>query len=198
MGEGAAHTDDPERPGDVTRAMLELDRRAFLPAAERRHAHEDRPLPLRHGQTCSQPSTVATMLRVLHVPVGASVLDVGSGSGWTTALLARLVGPTGQVLGLELDPDLADWGAANLAATDQPWARIEHAAPGRPGRPAPGGWDRILVSAAAPRLPDVLLDQLADRGRAVLPVRRTLRLVERHGMTFVHSGLGSYAFVPLR
>ncbi|WP_258724338.1 protein-L-isoaspartate O-methyltransferase family protein [Cellulomonas sp. NS3] len=197
-GVGGRRPDPLERADDVAQAMRDLDRRAFLPPDQRPHAHEDRPLPLGHGLTCSQPSTVATMLRWLRVPVGARVLDVGSGSGWTTALLARLVGPQGEVLGLELEPGLAQWGAENLAATRQPWARIEPATPGTPGREVSGGWSRILVSAAAQRLPHALLRQVADGGRVVLPVRTTLWVVERRGETFVHRRLGSYAFVPLR
>src|SRR5690606_32432981 len=84
-----------------------------------------RPLPLGHGQTSSQPSTVAAMLRLLDVPEGARVLDVGAGSGWTTALLAHLVGPGGTVLGLELEPDLARWGAANLTVHLAGWPASE-------------------------------------------------------------------------
>ena len=137
--------DDPGRPHAVAAAMRALDRARFLPPGQVAHAREDRALPLFHGQTGSQPSTVAAMLRLLEVPVGARVLDVGSGSGWTTALLARLVGPAGRVLGLELDPDLAAFGAANLAASGLPWARIEVADPHLLGRPVPGGWPRILV-----------------------------------------------------
>src|SRR4051794_24035575 len=125
---------DPQRAADVADAMHEIARIGFLPDDQRAHASEDRPLPLWHGQTSSQPSTVATMLRLLQVPVGARVLDVGAGSGWTTALLARLVGPSGRVLGLELDPELTDWGAANLAAHDLPWASLEHAEAGALGR----------------------------------------------------------------
>jgi protein-L-isoaspartate(D-aspartate) O-methyltransferase len=138
------------------------------------------------------------MLRLLQVPVGARVLDVGSGSGWTTALLARLVGPTGVVLGLELDRELAEWGAANLEACDLPWARIEPATPGSLGRPVDGGRDRILVSAAPARLPAELVDQLGDDARMVIPVRSTMHLVvRRDGRTEV-STHGSYSFVPLR
>ena len=65
---------------------------------------EDRPLPLAAGMTNSQPSTVRDMLRLLGVRRGARILDVGSGSGWTTALLAHLVGPDGQVIGVEIEP----------------------------------------------------------------------------------------------
>lgn len=183
----------------VTAAMVAHPRVGFLPPAQRRHASEDRPLPLWHGQTSSQPSTVAEMLRLLDVPVGAHVLDVGAGSGWTTALLAHLVGPTGTVLGLELDPELAAWGARNLEATDQPWARLEPADPGALGRPRAGGWDRVLVSAAARVLPDRLVEQLAPGGRMVVPVRSTMHLVVRDQAGEVRvSTHGSYAFVPLR
>ena len=83
------------------------------------------------------------------------------------------------MLGLELDPELAAWGAANLDACDLPWARIEPATPGALGRPVDGGWDRILVSASPRSLPTVLVDQLADGGRLVIPVRSTMHLVER-------------------
>jgi protein-L-isoaspartate(D-aspartate) O-methyltransferase len=189
---------DPTRAADVAAAMSELARERFLPSEQRAHAHEDRALPLWHGQTGSQPSTVAAMLRLLQVPAGARVLDVGSGSGWTTALLARLVGPDGSVLGLELDPELAAWGATNLAACDLPWARIEPATPGTLGRPVDGGWDRILVSAAPTSLPDVLVDQLAEGGRLVIPVRHTMHLVERAAGRTRVTEHGSYSFVPLR
>jgi len=185
-------------PDAVAEAMSTVERRAFLPPAQRAHAGEDRPLPLAHGQTNSQPSTVAAMLRLLDVPRGAHVLDVGSGSGWTTALLAHLVGPGGRVLGLEIVPELAQWGAQNLAAWPLPWARIEQADPGVLGRPVEQGWARILVSASGQELPDALVAQLADAGRMVLPVRSTMWLVERHGDRVDRSQQGSYAFVPLR
>jgi len=189
---------DPARPDDVAEAMRTLDRTGFLPAAVQARAAEDHPLPLWHGQTSSQPSTVAAMLRLLEVPVGARVLDVGAGSGWTTALLGRLVGPTGTVLGLELDPELAVWGAQNVAVCGMPWAVVEKARPGSLGRPVDGGWDRILVSAAPRRMPSELVAQLADGGRMVIPVRSTMHLVVRHGARVDDTTHGSYTFVPLR
>ncbi|WP_421732203.1 protein-L-isoaspartate O-methyltransferase family protein [Cellulomonas sp.] len=189
---------DPTRAADVDDAMHELARQRFLPEQQRARAAEDHPLPLWHGQTSSQPSTVSFMLRLLQVPVGARVLDVGSGSGWTTALLARLVGPRGAVLGLELDPELAVWGAANLDACGLPWARIEQATPGALGRPVDGGWDRILVSAAPRRLPAALVDQLGEDARMVIPVRSTMHLVERRDGRTEITTHGSFVFVPLR
>lgn len=182
----------------VAAALRDVDRRRFLPRAGVRWAGDDRPIEIGHGQTCSQPSTVAAMLRLLAVPSGARVLDVGSGSGWTTALLARLVGPDGEVLGLERHADLATWGAANVRRAGMGWARVERAVPGVLGAPRPEGWDRVLVSAAAARLPHELVGQVAPGGRLVIPVRHVMMLVTRDDDGAVRtSEHGTYSFVPL-
>ena len=182
----------------VARAMVDVDRRGFLPRTQRPYADSDRPLDIGHGQTSSQPSTVAAMMRLLEVPVGATVLDVGAGSGWTTAILARLVGPTGEVLGIERRADLAAWGAENVARAGMPWAREVLATPGVLGAPRGGGWDRVLVSAAAQELPQELVDQVAPGGRMVIPVRHTMLVVERDDDGKVTtSEHGTYSFVPL-
>ncbi|QAY71944.1 protein-L-isoaspartate O-methyltransferase family protein [Xylanimonas protaetiae] len=181
----------------VSAAMRAVPRRAFLPRLQRPYSPQDRPLEIGHGQTCSQPSTVAAMLRLLDVPRGARVLDVGAGSGWTTALLARLVGQDGEVLGVERRPDLAAWGAANVVRAGMPWAREVPARAGVLGRPRDDGWDRILVSAAADALPTVLVDQLAPGGRMVIPVRHTMLLVEAADDKVRVTQHGTYTFVPL-
>ncbi|GAB7003630.1 fibrillarin-like rRNA methylase [Nocardioides sp. AN3] len=182
----------------VDEAFAAVPREGFLPEAERHRAATDAPLPIGHGQTNSQPSTVAAMLRLLDVRAGHRVLDVGSGSGWTTALLAHLTGPGGAVVGVELDPELARWGASNLAATGQPWARIEPATRGVLGVPAEAPYDRILVSAGATRMPRPLLDQLGDPGRLVVPVGGWMTLVVRREGREEMSTHGAYRFVPLR
>lgn len=188
----------PDRPDRVDAAFAACPRTGFLPRSEQRHADQDRPLPIGHGQTSSQPSTVARMLRMLEVPVGVRVLDVGSGSGWTTALLAHLVGPTGSVLGVELEPELATWGAANLAATGQAWARIVLARPGVLGVPEDGPYERVLVSAEARELPVALVEQLGPTGRMVVPVSWGLEVVQRTGDTVTITRHEGYRFVPLR
>lgn len=186
----------------VARAFSSLPRQSFLPERERLRAHFDGPIPIGHGQTNSQPRTVADMLRLLATRPGDRVLDVGSGSGWTTALLAHLVGPTGSVLGLELDPALAEWGAANLAGTGQPWAEIRLATPGVLGSPEGAPYDRILVSAEARVLPEELALQLAhdpdDPGRMVVPVNGEMLLVVRRDLELAVTTHGRYRFVPLR
>jgi protein-L-isoaspartate(D-aspartate) O-methyltransferase len=137
------------------------------------------------------------MLRLLDVRPGARVLDVGSGSGWTTALLAHLTGPTGSVLGVEIRPDLVAVGRANVETTGFDWAAIEPACLGVVGRPDWAPFDRILVSAEARTLPEGLVHQLDDGGRLVLPVAGTLLLVERRGDERTVSRHGHYRFVPL-
>ncbi len=182
----------------VQQAFAAVPRAGFLPRGARSRAGHDGPILIGHGQTNSQPRTVADMLRLLDVQPGQRVLDVGSGSGWTTALLAHLTGPTGEVVGVELEPALARWGAANLAATRMPWAEIHETAAGVLGAPDRGPWDRILVSAEAQTLPQQLVDQLGDPGRLVLPVAGSMTLVVRDHGTLVTSRHGHYRFVPLR
>lgn len=182
----------------VDEAFAAAPREGFLPAAERRRAREDAPLPIGHGQTNSQPSTVAAMLRLLDVQPGQRVLDVGAGSGWTTALLAHLTGPQGEVIGVELDQDLARWGAGNVTAAGCPWASLRPATPGVLGAPSGAPYDRILVSAGAVRMPTALLAQLGDPGRLVVPVDGWMTLVVRQDGEDETTTHGGYRFVPLR
>jgi protein-L-isoaspartate(D-aspartate) O-methyltransferase len=175
-----------------------VPRKRFLPRGARRRAGYDGPLAIGHGQTNSQPRSVAAMLRLLDVHPGQRVLDVGAGSGWTTALLAHLVGPQGLVVGVELVPELAAWGEQNVRRTSGAWASIREARPGVLGVPDLAPYDRILVSAEPSSLPQELVDQLADGGRLVIPVRGTMTLVTRSGDDVRESHHGSYRFVPLR
>lgn len=181
----------------VAEAFSAVPRAHFLRAWTRDQAGEDHPVEIGHGQTNSQPRTVADMLRLLDVRPGQRVLDVGAGSGWTTALLAHLVGPAGRVVGVEIIPDLAAWGAENLAGTAYRWASVREAEPGVLGAPQEGPFDRILVSAEAARLPEELLAQLADPGRMVVPVAGLMVLVELAAGRTTLSEHGRYRFVPL-
>lgn len=177
-------------------AFAAAPRRRFLPATERPFAGLDAPLPIGYGVTNSQPSTVAAMLALLDVLPGQRVLDVGAGSGWTTALLAELVGPTGRVVGVERIPQLVE--RAGRAVEAWPWADVRVTEPGVLGVPAAGPYDRVLVSAMADDLPGELVDQLVSGGVLVAPIAGVMRRVVRRpdGGTDA-SAHGWYRFVPL-
>ena len=184
----------------VDKAFAAVDRADFLRPHDRADAGLDGPISIGYGQTNSQPRTVYAMLELLDVRLGQRVLDVGTGSGWTTALLAMLVGPSGKVVGVELVPDLAEWGAENLAGQDIPWASIRAAEPDVLGIPSEAPFDRILVSAAARSLPDELVEQLTDDGVMVVPVGAMMTRVRRTGPDPSDVDItthGSYSFVPL-
>lgn len=182
----------------VREAMDAVARRDFLPPTQRDRAGLNIPLGIGHGATCSQPTTVAEMLRLLGPQPGHAVLDVGSGSGWTAALLDRLA-PGGVVVGVELEPALVTFARRNLAAALGELApRVEQAVPGRLGWPDDAPYDRILVSAEALDIPEALVAQLADGGRMVIPVRGRMTIVDLVGGDLRVEQTGAYTFVPLR
>ncbi|KAB1643393.1 protein-L-isoaspartate O-methyltransferase family protein [Gulosibacter chungangensis] len=187
----------------VSAAMLAVSRADFLPASQRGRADYDGPIRIGFGQTNSQPRTVASMLRLLDVQPGQRVLDVGSGSGWSTAILAELVGPSGQVIGVERVPELVERSLKVLAARAKasaaacPTPEICQAQPGVLGWPEAAPFDRILVSAEARELPEQLVEQLAVGGRLVIPVRKTMMLVTKDADGIAVTHHGAYVFVPL-
>lgn len=181
----------------LNEAFTLTPRTQFLTSDTIKHANEDRPLPIGYGQTNSQPSTVRAMLEWLDPKPGEHVLDVGSGSGWTSALLARLVGETGSVVAIELVPELVAFGKANCQSLGITTITF-HEAGAHFGWPAQAPYDRILVSASASRLPSEIIGQLRPGGKLVIPINYSIHEITKcpdGGLDDIeHTG---YTFVPL-
>ena len=177
-------------------AFQAIDRIRFLIPEVQHIAYGDFPLRIGHEQTISQPSTVAIMLEELQAEPGNRILDIGSGSGWTTALLAHMVGLNGKVYGTEIIPDLVRLGQSNLSQFQFPWARIDMASQ-QLGRPHEV-FDKILVSAAAHHLPLALLSQLKPNGRLVIPVNTAIMIVDKdENGDLKTKQIEGFRFVPL-
>ena len=153
-------------------AFREIDRKYFVPDSFSDHIYIDAPLPIGNNQTISQPSTVAFMLEHLEPQEGDTVLDIGSGSGWTTALLCQIVGEEGSVTGIERVGALVEQGRENLSKFNFNHCRIKQAGEklGLPGEQ----FDRILVSASADEIPEELFSQLKIGGILVIPVENSI------------------------
>lgn len=150
----------------VLDAMVRVPRHEFVPEPYRAQAYEDHPLPIGHGQTISQPYIVGRMLESLQIAPGDKVLEVGTGSGYATALLSELAA---QVFSIERHAALAENARAVLAALGCTNAHI-FTGDGTLGLPANAPYNAILVSAAAPNLPPAILAQLSNGGRMIIPV----------------------------
>lgn len=183
----------------VLAAMRKVPRHAFVDADLQSHAYDNGPLPIGHGQTISQPYIVALMTDLADLTRESRVLEVGTGSGYQTAILAELVD---QVYSIEIIPALAKRAAERLESLgyQNVHARLGD---GYHGWPEQAPFDAILVTAAAPAVPQPLVDQLKPGGRLVIPVGQPgfgqdLLLIEKteDGQTET-SDILPVAFVPL-
>lgn len=181
---------------EIDQAFKHYPRKLFLPQAALAHASEDAPISIGFGQTNSQPSTVKRMLQWLRVEPGQKVLDVGSGSGWTTALLAHLVGKDGMVFAVEKISELLDFGRQNCRQAGVDNAQFYQAGD-QLGLPEQAPFDRILVNAAATMLPKELIEQLHDQGRMVAPVLNSVFIVDKTSDGVTYNEHPGYMFVPL-
>lgn len=186
------------RAKEIIAAFQKIDRKDFVPAEYQDQAYEDYPLPIGYGQTISQPTTVAFMLELLQPKQGEKILDVGSGSGWTTALLAHIAGCAGKVFGVEIIPGLVEFGQKNLKNYRFQNASILQTKEDVLGLPSQAPFDKILVSAAGQQVPQELVNQLAIGGSMVIPIQSAVwkieRLSDKETKTQQFEG---FAFVPL-
>ncbi len=180
----------------IIKAFEKIDRKYFVPEGFEETIYVDAPLPIGKGQTISQPTTVAFMLEWLDAKEGDRVLDIGSGSGWTAALLSEIVGENGEVIGMDRVDELVEVGQKNLAQFGFKHSYIEKAGEklGKPGKE----FDGILVSASAPEIPSELLEQLKIGGTAVIPVQYSIFKFKKLSNTEVQKDeYPGFVFVPL-
>jgi len=181
----------------VLRAIDLTPRHLFVPTGVQHRAYDDAPLPIGNGQTISQPSVHAQYLQTLQLQGTEKVLEIGTGSGYQTVLLAHLVG---QVFSVERIAPLLERARAVIAQCGVPNVSLL-LGDGTYGWKAFAPYDAILVGAASPEVPQPLLDQLADGGRLLIPVgsrgEQHLLLITRHGDAFERKELTPVRFVPL-
>lgn len=181
----------------VLDAMATIPRHVFVPSENRHLAYADAPLPIGHRQTISQPFIVALMTELLDLDGDETVLEVGTGSGYQAAILGRLAK---RVYSLERIPELAEHARGILRALKVDNVEVL-VADGSQGLPEHAPFEGIMVTAAAPRVPVPLKEQLADGGRLVLPVGeqagQILECWERQGDDFRRDRVAPVAFVPL-
>jgi len=181
----------------VLETMARVPRELFVPAEGRRYAYDDRPLPIGQGQTISQPFIVALMTQAMDLTGNEKVLELGTGCGYQTAILAELAG---KVVTVERIEALARMARETLNKLGYKNVEV-HLSTDKLGWPPEAPYDAIMVTAAAPKIPPELLDQLNMGGRLVIPVgsrweQNLLQVVKRDGEALVRNLTGC-RFVPL-
>ncbi len=187
----------------IAHAFLRVPRELFLSKENIFRAYEDMALPTQHGQTISQPTTIAHMLELLDVKKGMNVLEVGSGCGYVLALLSYLVGENGKVWGMELEKDLVEFSQEKIKELGLNNVEIA-TGDGAQGWKEHAPFDRILVSAAVPFIPPALFKQLKEKGHIIAPVgdsfsQRLVKMAKFNGKILKREMEGNwYEFVPLK
>ncbi len=180
----------------IIKAFKNRDRRYFVPEALHERLYVDAPLPIGQSQTISQPSTVAFMLELLGAKEGDDVLDIGSGSGWTAALLCEIVGEDGTVTGLERHDGLVKLAQKDLARFGDENCHIEKATDTL--GIVSETFDTILVSASAEEIPRELFLQMRAGARLVIPIRNSIfRFTKMSENEIKKEEYPGFVFVPL-
>jgi len=185
---------------EIIKAFKKIKRIDFLPEDSRNLAELNGALPIGYGQTISQPLVVAFMLEQLQPKQGHQVLDVGSGSGWTTALLSEIVGEKGKVIAIELISELKEFGEKNASKYNFVKKGIAEfiCADGSKGYEEEAPFDRILASASAQKIPLAWRKQLKIGGRIVTPIKTSIWVFTKETEdSFEEIEHPGFAFVPL-
>jgi protein-L-isoaspartate(D-aspartate) O-methyltransferase len=180
----------------VLDALVRVPREQFIPDDLRSGAYQDRPIPIGYGQTISQPYIVGYMTEALKLEPSHRVLEIGTGCGYQTAVLAELAG---EVYSIELIAALAERARRTLDSLGYANVHV-HVGDGHAGWPEHAPFDRILAAAAPPEIPPALLDQLADEGILVIPVGvddQELRVLQKHKDRLELLSTLAVRFVPM-
>jgi len=181
-------------------ALREVPRHLFVPKKMEEIAYRDTPLSISHDQTISQPSTVVVMTEALDVKKGQKILEIGTGSGWQAAILAKLVGENGSVYTVEIVPELIDFAKDNLKKVGIENVKIIKG-DGSLGLKEYAPYDRIIVTAACPDIPEPLIKQLKINGLLVIPIGnlfiQEMYIIKKLRGKIEKESIGSFMFVPL-
>ncbi len=188
------------KTNSIIDAFAIIDRVEFVPNGLEEGSDKDVELPVGYGQTISQPSTVAFMLELLDPQEGQTILDIGSGSGWTTALLSYIVGEKGRVVAIDAVNDLVEYAKKHVDRFDFIKKGIAefYCADGSKGFAEKAPYDRILCSASVDEVPQSFKDQLKVGGKLVMPVRNSIVYMEKKSETeFSEENFPGFLFIPL-
>lgn len=184
----------------IINAFRKIKRADFMPDNIKQLAEVNEALSIGQGQTISQPLTVAFMLEHLQPEAGDNILDIGSGSGWTSALLAQIVGSNGKITAIEIIPELKEFGEKNVAKYNFIKKGIVQfiCTDGSKGYKEEAPFNRILASAAGNEIPKAWKEQLKIKGRIVAPVKNSIWvLIKKSKKEFEETEHPGFAFVPL-
>lgn len=184
---------------EVIDAMLAVERHKFIPRDYTLEAYSDRPLPVGNGQTISAPHMVAMMSELLDVKVASKILEIGAGSGYQAAVLAEIA-KKGEIYTIERIAQLAKFAEKNLknCGYENVYVIVSD---GTLGYEENAPYDRIIVTAGAPKIPDALIKQLGDGGKMAIPIGdrfyQDLILIEKNNGKIIEKTHGGCVFVPL-
>ncbi len=183
----------------IIEAFSKVKREDFIPEGFQHLAQYNQPVPIGKGQTISQPQVVAFMLEELMPRPGEKILDIGAGSGWTTALLAQIVSQKkgGKVIALELLPEIAEFGKKNIQKYD--FKVVDFLCLNAvEGYEKEAPYDKILVSASIKKIPQKWKEQLKVGGRIVASVESSILVIEKEKEKFKEKEYFGFSFVPFK
>jgi protein-L-isoaspartate(D-aspartate) O-methyltransferase len=185
----------------ILKAFKSIPRENFVPISFKAFAYDDHPLPTLRNQSISQPTTVMMMLQALEIKAGDKVLEIGAGGGYQAALLSKIVGRKGKVVTVEVIPELVQIARQNIKDIKIKNVHIEEG-DGSTGFAEEGPYDRIIITAACPTIPQPVIDQLKNGGVIIAPVgdlesQTMVKGIKENG-TLDLEFLGPFRFVPMR